>query len=754
MKLKFYVFNLLIPVILLGQDGEIEPNNTIQEANELSLGDRAILAAQFHSVLDVDYFAVDWLKTNMYYVTSIESDKNVTPYIELYYENNPTNLLSSDISGRNGNRNFRLSGYVPPYNGRYYLKVYDANHSLGAYKIRVAGGRGHSDLIVHEPDNSIGMAAYTNLLNEADTTYGALYPANDIDYYRISANAGARYVIGTMPILDLQPRDTDSYIYLLNNSGSILNENDDLGTVATPSGNVNCTFSQMKGVFPITSTYYIAVRSYYNTNYGQIINESNPPMGEYALYYLADESPSAVAFARYPHVECPTTNSILVQWNTLIAQPTVLRWGETEDCPNTISFPEETNDHLVKISGLAADKKYFYQVLAENDSSAVEYFYPAKPVFNKLVKLFVISDSSPYSGGGSSPEQLAVAAQIMKKDYDFGLHAGDVNQHRGEEYDLVFFEPYKDILKNKTLFTCIGNHDNYQDGAQTYLASFNLPHNNPDSTERYYSFNYGHVHCIALDTNIPYYSGSPQKEWFIQDLQSELRKQTMWTVVFFHHPPWSEGWPDFPGEIEVRNELVPLFEQYKVDIVFNGHTHDYERGLLNGVYYIISGGGGAPLEEGIQAYDYDHVTVWINQHHFTYLRFFDKELEVQAINKDGQIIDLFYAEKETSEVDGKHLAMKEVIPENYQLFQNYPNPFNHSTTIKFAMKHAGSVEVNVFDIHGQLVKNIVAGFANTGIFQVDWDGTNNSGEVVSSGVYFIQLKTANFKQTQSAIFLK
>ncbi len=333
-------------------------------------------------------------------------------------------------------------------------------------------------------------------------------------------------------------------------------------------------------------------------------------------------------------------------------------------------------DHQVKISGLEANHQYFYRVFAsDKDSTETEYFYTAKPTSVKNTKFFVISDSSPYEGFGSTPAQLEVAAQIQKVEYDFGLHAGDVNQHHGEEYDLVFFEPYKDILANAPIFPCVGNHDTYYDNTLTYQNSFNLPYNNPDSTERYYSFNYGYAHFISLDTNLPYYPESAQHTWLVQDLQSEMRRETSWTFVYFHHPPWSEGWPGYPGEEAVRDHLVPLFEQYGVDMVFNGHTHDYERGRLNGVYYIITGGGGAPLESGEHAYDYEHVDVWVNQHSFTYIELDDKTLTLRAINIDGNSIDSFSYDKQFTSIDHT-VKQTGVVPDKFGLGQNYPNPFN------------------------------------------------------------------------------
>jgi hypothetical protein len=741
---------LSLPGILFGQYVEVEPNNTREQANILSLGDSSIISAEFASTGDVDYFTFVLHDTCMYYLTSVENNVGVAPNIELYFEGNPVNLLTSNVGSRNGNGNFRLSGYVPGASGRYYVKVFNTEFTQGAYKIRFAGGRGQDELMIHEPDNTISFASIADILAEADTLYGAIFPANDIDFYKISGIEGNQYTIGTTPVLDLHVRDADTFITLQDIRGNVIKENDDVGTVSTSSGPVNCTYSSMTGIFPATADYYISVRSYYNENFGQTISETHPPMGEYGIYYLASEPEPPEIQARYPHVELPTLNSILVQWNTINPEPTQLLWGPDETCNTVIQKDEFVQEHLVKISGLDPESKYYYRVILEGDTTDCEYFYTANPSTTKRVKFFVIGDTgSPYPGVSSTEEQFQVTEKILMRDYDFGLHAGDVNQGVGEEYDFIFYKGYKDVLKNAPIFTSIGNHDTYHDDAQTYLRSFNLPHNNPDSTERYYSFNYGHAHFIALDTNIPYYPGSPQHDWLKQDLESDKRGETMWTFIYFHHPPWSEGWPGYPGEISVRNELVPLFEQYNVDMVFNGHTHDYERGLLNGVYYIITGAGGCSLEPGEQYYDHEHVTVRVCEFHFTYIKLYDKSLELVAINKDGQKIDELLIEKQTSEVDEDDLLTGNELPSDFNLFNNYPNPFNQSTLILYNLAQPIHVRIDVYSILGEKVRTIVNDFQSTGNHKIKFDASE-----FSSGIYFYCMKAGNFVQQKKMLFIQ
>ena len=228
-----------------------------------------------------------------------------------------------------------------------------------------------------------------------------------------------------------------------------------------------------------------------------------------------------------------------------------------------------------------------------------------------------------------------------------------------------------------------------------------------------------------------------------------MRSETMWTFVYFHHPPWSEGWPGYPGEINVRKILVPLFEQYHVDMVFNGHTHDYERGLRNGVYYIITGGGGCSLEPGIQAYDFDHVTVRVNEFHFTYIKLYDKSLQLVAINKDGQKIDELNFEKQTTRVNNDKLLTGENSPVDFQLYDNYPNPFNESTVISYNLTQTTNVRVDVYSTLGQKVRTIVNENQSVGHHKVEF---NASG--LPSGVYFYQIQAGNFMHQKKMLLMR
>jgi len=94
------------------------------------------------------------------------------------------------------------------------------------------------------------------------------------------------------------------------------------------------------------------------------------------------------------------------------------------------------------------------------------------------------------------------------------------------------------------------------------------------------------------------------------------------------------------------------------------------------------------------------------------------------------------------------------IPINYRLMQNYPNPFNPNTTIEYDLSKPENVKINIYDVMGRLVKELVKEQKNTGKYSVIWNGKDDSGNMVASGNYFYQIICGDFVQAKKMILLK
>ncbi len=94
------------------------------------------------------------------------------------------------------------------------------------------------------------------------------------------------------------------------------------------------------------------------------------------------------------------------------------------------------------------------------------------------------------------------------------------------------------------------------------------------------------------------------------------------------------------------------------------------------------------------------------------------------------------------------------IPKDFVLYQNYPNPFNPNTTIRFDLPTPGKVIAKIYNIKGELVRTLFQSQMNAGSFMVQWDGRDDNGQNLTSGVYFFKLSTANFSATRKLLMIK
>ena len=212
------------------------------------------------------------------------------------------------------------------------------------------------------------------------------------------------------------------------------------------------------------------------------------------------------------------------------------------------------------------------------------------------------------------------------------FHTGDLVNDGGVADNWITFNNIASQLPSGTpIYPALGNHERE---SLLYFNNFELPGN-----ERWYSiddiegFNF-----IVLDTESVLSVASSQYQWLQSELSSSV-SSTDFTIVTFHYPLYSTG-QHGSDEKHIAADLLPLFEQYGVDAVFNGHDHDYERSTVNGIRYIVSGGGGAPLsnQRGTSTYS----ELYVKAYHFCVLYFdADDKLLVDVWSDKVKLIDRF-----------------------------------------------------------------------------------------------------------------
>lgn len=115
-------------------------------------------------------------------------------------------------------------------------------------------------------------------------------------------------------------------------------------------------------------------------------------------------------------------------------------------------------------------------------------------------------------------------------------------------------------------------------------------------------------------------------------------------------------------------------------------------------------------------------------------------------------VDLAAADGRTAMVSFGPLG--KTLPDGFTLYQNYPNPFNPATQIEFSLSSASDVRLTVYDLLGREVSRLVYGRLEAGHHRTTWNGRNQHGQVVSSGVYFYRLLVGNKEQTRKMILMK
>ena len=328
---------------------------------------------------------------------------------------------------------------------------------------------------------------------------------------------------------------------------------------------------------------------------------------------------------RGPYLQSVTTNTVIVVWETEQPSQGEVAYGETEDYSLSMAGSTLDTRHAVTLTGLEPYTTYHYRVESGGAPLSEDMTFRAAAGPDQTEFTFVVL------GDTRTQHQIhqALVDRIVALKPDFVLHTGDlVFLGSVIPYWETFFEIERELLARASLFPTLGTHER---NSSRYFDHFYLPGN-----ERWYTFDYGNARfiCLQVDDIADYGPESEQYVWLEETLAANTQP---WLFVYFHIPPYSSSLDAREGPI--RRTLTPLFEQYGVDVVFNGHHHNYERNEVNGVTYIVTGGGGAPLcvmeeREPTRA-------AFAVAHHYVLLEIDDQHLNATVISHQGRILDTF-----------------------------------------------------------------------------------------------------------------
>lgn len=337
----------------------------------------------------------------------------------------------------------------------------------------------------------------------------------------------------------------------------------------------------------------------------------------------ADESP------KYIHLSWqhdPKT-TMTISWRTNIETESIVQYG-VDDSSTFEQVGTSGKWHAVELTSLHPDTKYLYRV-GNGEIWCAENNFKTGTEGNHTT--FVAwGDSRHYR-----PERRSVVEIVNSLFYDFSVFTGDFidnGLYIDQWYNLL--ADFKPVLENTSLMPLLGNHE---ENSSIYYDIFALP-----GKEEYYSFDYGPIHFAILHSCVERYDGNmtEQYEWIRQDLEDN--KDAIWKVVMVHRPVFASSQRDNAGDYDdLKEGLLPILEQYGVDIVLSGHDHFYERLLNNNITYIVTGGAGAPLYKLIDAYKLEQSQYAESTLHVVLLDVYENQMDLRAINTSYGIIDRF-----------------------------------------------------------------------------------------------------------------
>ena len=231
-----------------------------------------------------------------------------------------------------------------------------------------------------------------------------------------------------------------------------------------------------------------------------------------------------------------------------------------------------------------------------------------------------------------------MVARILENGVpDLMLHTGDLVEN-GWDSSLwkLFFEIERDLLKQTAFFPAQGNHE--RNSADFYQFF--------QQRQPYYSFNWGNAHFTVFSSDIANSADTKagrdalwaaQTKWMEDDLAANQNADYRFVVA--HHAPFTAV-ASRQGDNPHVTALAPLWEKYHVTAGLFGHDHNYQHYLKNGVHYIVSGGGGAPLYD-VNKPDPAITQKVVSVENFVTVSFNGKTAKAQAIDINGKVIDEF-----------------------------------------------------------------------------------------------------------------
>ncbi len=387
---------------------------------------------------------------------------------------------------------------------------------------------------------------------------------------------------------------------------------------------------------------------------------------------------------------------------------------------------------------LIAGSTIYYQIFDSKNFawSTTRSYKVASDASDDQFSFTVLGDSRSY------PEEWKIIAEATL-DTDFTLFMGDiVNDGKVVSDWDNWFDYGEKFISRELIYHCVGNHDDDNSASEfdNFMGLYTQPGN-----ELYYSFTYGNAVFICLNTEEP--ANNDQYYWLLSTLQENADKT--WKIVFFHKPFYTA--PSHSGEMDnYFNTIWKPFDDYGVDMIFNGHTHNYQRtlpinrnvsttsgvaaygsGSGEGRCQIVAGNAGAPLSDPASS------SLWwldnsVSKRHFCNIDIDGYTLTMKAMDANQLVFDELVLQK--TPVGISKTGKREITI--------FPNPSDGIFTI--AQSGGDILGYSIFNSIGQIISEVQDLQLFSGQIQIDMTDQKE-------GLYFIEIRTSSGSSVEKLI---
>jgi hypothetical protein len=367
-------------------------------------------------------------------------------------------------------------------------------------------------------------------------------------------------------------------------------------------------------------------------------------------------------FVAYPFIQTLTENSVYISWHDTLTTVTKVEYGLTESLGMEQTGSSELlapmyRWHTVKLIGLTPATKYFYRLITGSATSPVYHFKTMPPAdYQGHVRFLLFSDTQDDSAAtgfivrSAKEKMIELYGEDLSESINLIAHTGDITGNGGviSYWTDQFMRPFSPFTPYVPFLSVAGNHEIEHLNYYTYMKYDDIsafPQGDP-LFEKIWTYNLPRVLLVGLNTNVIGSYGETQRQW-LDDRLAEAQNDTAVDFVFcfLHHPPVTELWGE-GNTSYVEHEILGVLKKYsKLQQLSYGHTHAYERGVIEseapdaaGDFRISCvGGGGGNRDRWGEYTNVNYPFIHIALDHYFYVLF---DFDLASRSYTGRMFDL------------------------------------------------------------------------------------------------------------------